>query len=78
MVPKASAIATIEGVTNAVAIEADYAGELVLSGPGAGGEATASAVIGDIIDIARGIRLPTFGIPADRTGAAPARRDARA
>ncbi len=74
MVPKASAIAAIEGVTNAVAVEADHAGELVLSGPGAGGEATASAVIGDIADIARGIRLPTFGIPA--TQLAPHKRAA--
>ncbi len=74
MVPKASAIAAIDGVTNAVAIEADYAAELVLSGPGAGGDATASAVIGDIVDIARGIRLPTFGIPA--TELAPHKRAA--
>ena len=54
MVPKSSAIARIDGVTNAVAIEADFVGELVLSGPGAGGEATASSVVGDIADIARG------------------------
>ena len=66
MIPKSSPIAAIDGVTNAVAIEADFAGELMLSGPGAGGDATASAVVSDIADIARGIRIPTFGRPASR------------
>jgi len=64
MVPKTSAIARIDGVTNAVAVESDFAGQLVLSGPGAGGDATASAVMGDIADIARGNPVPTFGRPA--------------
>ena len=53
MVPTASVIAQVHGVTNAVAIETDILGELLLSGPGAGGNATASAVIGDIADIAK-------------------------
>jgi homoserine dehydrogenase len=53
MVPKGSMIAQVEGVTNAVTIEADILGELMLSGPGAGGDATASAVLGDIADIAK-------------------------
>jgi homoserine dehydrogenase len=64
MVPKSSAIARIDGVTNAVAVEADFVGQLVLSGPGAGGEATASSVMSDIADIARGDRIGTFGRPA--------------
>ncbi len=64
MVPKASAIARVDGVTNAVAVEADFVGQLVLSGPGAGGEATASSVMSDIADIARGDRVGTFGRPA--------------
>lgn len=64
MVPKSSTIARIDGVTNAVAVEADFVGQLVLSGPGAGGEATASAVMSDIADIARGDRVGTFGRPA--------------
>ena len=42
------------GVTNAVTIDADAVGELTLIGPGAGGEATASAVVADIADIAKG------------------------
>lgn len=53
MVPLGSAIAEISGVTNAVLIEADTVGELMMSGPGAGGAATASAVAGDIADIAK-------------------------
>jgi homoserine dehydrogenase len=64
MVPKSSAIARIDGVTNAVAVDADFAGQLVLSGAGAGGEATASSVMSDIADIARGDRVGTFGRPA--------------
>lgn len=63
MVPRASAIARIDGVLNAVAIDGDAVGEVVLVGPGAGGNATASAVLGDIADIARGIHVPTLGRP---------------
>jgi len=66
MVPKASAVARIDGVTNAVAVEADFVGQLVLSGPGAGGAATASSVMSDIADIARGDRVGTFGRPASQ------------
>ncbi|MCB1438221.1 MAG: homoserine dehydrogenase [Nitratireductor sp.] len=68
MVPLESEIAQIGGVTNAVALEADIVGELVLSGPGAGGMATASAVAGDICDIAKsrpGRQIaPALGRPA--------------
>ncbi len=66
MVPKSSAIAQVMGVTNAVTIDADAVGELTLIGPGAGGEATASAVFGDIADVARRIVRPTFGTDAAR------------
>jgi homoserine dehydrogenase len=68
MVPTASVIAQVHGVTNAVAIETDILGELLLSGPGAGGNATASAVVGDIADIAKsrpGFQHgPVFGRPS--------------
>jgi homoserine dehydrogenase len=68
MVPTSSVIAQVHGVTNAVAIETDMLGELLLSGPGAGGNATASAVIGDLADIAKsrpGFQHgPVFGRPA--------------
>nr|WP_321982782.1 homoserine dehydrogenase [uncultured Cohaesibacter sp.] len=64
MVPQDSAIAQIDGVTNAVAIEGDAIGSITLSGPGAGGDATASAVIADIVDIARGLEVKPLGRPA--------------
>jgi homoserine dehydrogenase len=61
MVDKKSAIARISGVTNAVAIDGDYLGEIVLVGPGAGGDATASSVVGDLADVARGLKAPVLG-----------------
>nr|WP_319389358.1 homoserine dehydrogenase [uncultured Cohaesibacter sp.] len=64
MVPMDSSIAQINGVTNAVAIEGDAIGLITLAGPGAGGAATASAVIADIIDIARGLKVKPLGRPA--------------
>ncbi|MDP2358004.1 MAG: homoserine dehydrogenase [Beijerinckiaceae bacterium] len=73
MVPKSSAIAQVMGVTNAVTIDADAVKELTLVGPGAGGDATASAVVADIADVARGIRSAPFGLPSASL-AAPARR----
>jgi homoserine dehydrogenase len=60
MVPKGSVIAEIDGVTNAVAINSD-ALDLTLVGPGAGGAATASAVVADIVDLASGRRVAPFG-----------------
>ena len=49
------------GVTNAVTIDAEGINPLTLVGPGAGGAATASAVLSDIGDIARGVRTAPFG-----------------
>jgi homoserine dehydrogenase len=66
MVPKDSAIARVMGVINAVTVDADAIDPITLVGPGAGGNATASAVISDIGDIARGVRTPPFGRPAAR------------
>ena len=63
MVPKESAIAQVMGVTNAVSIDADGFAPITLVGPGAGGDATASAVVADIGDIARGVRTAPFGRP---------------
>ncbi|SFK18332.1 homoserine dehydrogenase [Methylocapsa palsarum] len=71
MVPKSSSIAQVMGVTNAVTIDADAVHELTLVGPGAGGEATASAIVADIADIARGVRTPPFGLPAASLAAMP-------
>jgi homoserine dehydrogenase len=63
MVPKDSAIAQVMGVTNAVTVDAEAMAPITLVGPGAGGIATASAVISDIADIARGFRAAPFGRP---------------
>jgi homoserine dehydrogenase len=64
MVPKESAIAQVMGVTNAVTVDADGLAPITLVGPGAGGMATASAVVSDLADIACGVRTPPFGRPA--------------
>ncbi|MCE4222390.1 homoserine dehydrogenase [Methylobacterium sp. C25] len=69
MVPKGSAIAQVMGVTNAVTIDADAVKELTLIGPGAGGDATASAVVADIADVAAGLVRPTFGQPVTQLAA---------
>ena len=64
MVPKDSAIAQVMGVTNAVTVDAEGIAPITLVGPGAGGLATASAVLTDLGDIARGVRHAPFGRPA--------------
>ncbi|MEM9999475.1 MAG: homoserine dehydrogenase [Pseudomonadota bacterium] len=70
MVPLGSVIAQVESVTNAVAVDADVVGSLLMSGPGAGGNATASAVIGDIADIAKSKpghqQAPALGMPTSQ------------
>ncbi len=66
MVRKDSAIAQVMGVTNAVTIDAEGINPITLVGPGAGGAATASAVLSDICDIARGLRTAPFGRPTAR------------
>ena len=77
MVPKSSSIAQVMDVTNAVTIDGDGIPPITLVGPGAGGAATASAVVADIADVARGIRALPFGRPVERlktTAKAPMRR----
>ncbi|MGC7491032.1 homoserine dehydrogenase, partial [Xanthomonas citri pv. citri] len=64
MVPKSSSIAQVMGVTNAVTIDGEGIPPITLVGPGAGGAATASAVVADIADVARGIRANPFGRPS--------------
>ena len=66
MVRKDSEIAQVMDVTNAVTIDAEGIPPITLVGPGAGGMATASAVVADIADIARGVRAAPFGRPAAR------------
>lgn len=63
MVPKHWPIAQVSGVTNAVAVDGD-AVPLTLVGPGAGGDATASAVVADLCDLAAQRFAPAFGTSA--------------
>ena len=64
LVPAASPLGQLEGGTNMVVIEGDMVEQIVLRGPGAGEGPTASAVMGDVIDLARGLTISTFGQPA--------------
>ena len=64
LVPTRSPLGQLEGGTNMIVIEGDQVGQIVLRGAGAGEGPTASAVVSDIADIARGISLATFGQPA--------------
>lgn len=66
MVPKSSAIAQVMGVLNGVSVDADAVREITLVGPGAGGDPTASAVVADIADVARGTAGLPFGVPVAR------------
>jgi homoserine dehydrogenase len=65
LVPTSSPLAQLEGGTNMVVVEGDAVGQVVLRGAGAGEGPTASAVMGDVMDIARGLKLPVFGQPAN-------------
>lgn len=64
LVPKGSPVSDTDGVFNAVVIKGDFVGDLLLEGRGAGAHPTASAVLSDIVDIARGNLRPAFGVPA--------------
>ncbi|WP_456393871.1 homoserine dehydrogenase [Nitratifractor sp.] len=61
MIPASSMIAKVDGVMNAVSVVGDRVGETMFYGPGAGGDATASAVIADIVEIVRGNTGPMLG-----------------
>jgi homoserine dehydrogenase len=61
MVPQASPLARVDGVFNAVVAEGDFVGRIMLEGRGAGAGPTASAVVADLIDIARGRFTPVWG-----------------
>ncbi len=64
LVPLGSPIAEVGDAFNAVELQGDFSDTLFLEGRGAGGHPTASSVVADICDIARGIVLPVFGVPA--------------
>lgn len=63
LVPVDHALASVEGVFNAVFVEGDFIDKAMLEGRGAGAGPTASAVLSDLIDLARGYQLPPFGLP---------------
>ena len=65
LVPETSPLGQLQGGTNMVVLEGDAVGQIVLRGAGAGEGPTASAVMADVMDIARGTRLSTFGQPAN-------------
>jgi homoserine dehydrogenase len=64
LVPDTSPLGQLQGGTNMVVLEGDAVGQIVLRGAGAGQGPTASAIMGDVMDIARGVRISTFGQPA--------------
>ena len=64
MVKRATPIAAVEGVFNAVVAEGDFVGRVVLEGRGAGAFPTASSVAADLVDIAAGRHVAPFGVPA--------------
>ena len=75
MIPLDHPLARVEGAENAVFVEGDLVGQVELVGQGAGGRPTASAVVGDLIDLARSIRRgvqsrPSFSFD-DRIGVVP-------
>jgi homoserine dehydrogenase len=71
LVPLASPIARVDGVFNAVVAEGDFVGRLMLEGRGAGAGPTASAVVADLIDLARGQHVPVWGAASAALSDAP-------
>ncbi|HTW26906.1 MAG TPA: homoserine dehydrogenase [Acetobacteraceae bacterium] len=71
MVPHSAPIARVDGVFNAVVAEGDFAGRIMLEGRGAGAGPTASAVVADLIDLARGRATPVWGAASGALTDAP-------
>jgi homoserine dehydrogenase len=63
LVPESHPLADVEGATNAVVAEGNFSGRLMFTGAGAGDKPTASAVVADIIAIARGETASAFAMP---------------
>ena len=74
LIEASAPLANVDGVLNAVLLDGDLVGRTLYEGAGAGGDATASAVLADLIDLAAGRAGPTFGAPAARL-APPHRAD---
>lgn len=71
LVPRGASIAAVDGVFNAVAAQGDFVGPVTMVGRGAGAGPTASAVVADLIDIARGQKVATLGTPVGELAALP-------
>lgn len=68
LVPLDHPLANVRGANNAVFVEGEAVGELLFMGPGAGGEPTATAVLGDVIDAAKDLLAGTRVAPRIRLG----------
>ena len=66
LVPLAHPLALVSGGGNAIHLEGDWVGAVEFGGPGAGEGPTASAVVADVVDIARGLDVPVFGVPVEQ------------
>jgi homoserine dehydrogenase len=72
LIPRKRLLANVDGVMNAVVVKGDAVGPTLYYGPGAGAEPTASAVIADIVDLARTLtadpehRVPHLGFQPDQ------------
>ncbi len=71
MVSNKAPIAHVDGVFNAVVVEGDFVGSTMFQGRGAGAGPTASAVVADLVDVARGHGLPPFVVPTAKLSAKP-------
>jgi len=71
LIPQHAAIANVEMAFNAVEVDCDFANTIVHVGPGAGAGPTASAVVADLIDIARGHQVPPLSVPASALKTVP-------
>jgi homoserine dehydrogenase len=76
LVPLDHPLAHVDGPTNAVVAEGNFMGRLLLQGAGAGDGPTASAVVADIIDIARGEKGAPFSMPVAELQLMPRARSA--
>ncbi len=78
LVPKDHPLARVDGPTNAVVADGNFSGRLLFEGAGAGDGPTASAVVADLIDIARGMTPPPFSLPVEQLAqSTPADPDGR-
>jgi homoserine dehydrogenase len=71
LIPDTAPLARVDGVYNAVVVEGDFAGRVMLEGRGAGAGPTASSVVSDLIDLARGRATPVWGAQSSHLSDAP-------